>query len=138
MRAFELDRRCINILSHATLSGLNADYQPLHAGATPDMRVFREEVFGPVTPVFKFGSEDGALLVPSSVLAAAGEGPTCVAAGREGRWRHLPGSACLLVYMCGTWCGWCCACLLTYYAAASRSASGTVLPCTFWLPHTLD
>ena len=24
------------------------------------MRVFREEVFGPVTPVFKFGSDDGA------------------------------------------------------------------------------
>lgn len=30
-------------------------------GATPDMRVFREEVFGPVTPVFKFGSDDEAV-----------------------------------------------------------------------------
>ena len=32
---------------------------PATAGATPAMRVFREEVFGPVTPVFKFGSEGG-------------------------------------------------------------------------------
>lgn len=32
---------------------------PACTGATPDMRVFREEVFGPVTPVFKFSSEDG-------------------------------------------------------------------------------
>lgn len=33
--------------------------QPPCAGATPDMRVFREEVFGPVTPVFKFSTDEG-------------------------------------------------------------------------------
>ncbi len=31
------------------------------ANATPDMKVFREEIFGPVAPVFRFNTEDEAL-----------------------------------------------------------------------------
>lgn len=37
-------------------------FQPtIIANATPEMRVFREEIFGPVAPVFKFTSEEEAI-----------------------------------------------------------------------------
>lgn len=37
-------------------------YEPtILTNATPDMRVFREEIFGPVAPVFKFSTEEEAI-----------------------------------------------------------------------------
>jgi succinate-semialdehyde dehydrogenase/glutarate-semialdehyde dehydrogenase len=37
-------------------------YRPtVLAGATPDMRLAREEIFGPVAPVFRFGTEEEAI-----------------------------------------------------------------------------
>lgn len=36
------------------------------AGVTPDMRVFNEEIFGPVTPVTAFDTEDEAIALANS------------------------------------------------------------------------
>ncbi|MDO6683065.1 MULTISPECIES: NAD-dependent succinate-semialdehyde dehydrogenase [unclassified Oceanobacter] len=42
-------------------------YQPtILADATPDMRVFREEIFGPVAPVFRFETDDEAIALANS------------------------------------------------------------------------
>ena len=42
-------------------------YQPtVLANATPDMRVFREEIFGPVAPVFRFSSDEEAIALANS------------------------------------------------------------------------
>ena len=42
-------------------------YQPtVLANAKPDMRIFREEIFGPVAPVFRFGSDDEAIELANS------------------------------------------------------------------------
>jgi len=36
-----------------------ANFLSSPAGSTPDMRMFREELFGPVTPVYRFSTDDG-------------------------------------------------------------------------------
>lgn len=48
-------------LSCAFLPSMAAPLPVTTAGATIDMRCFREEMFGPVTPVFKFSTDEEAI-----------------------------------------------------------------------------
>ena len=43
------------------LRHLSAPTSARPAGATLDMRMFHAELFGPVTPVYKFSTDDGEL-----------------------------------------------------------------------------
>lgn len=74
---------------------------PVRTGATPDMRVFREEVFGPVTPVFNFSSEDGKALQMGACRRrpAAGRWPGCWP-GAQQQCLHAAGNCCYMPRCC--------------------------------------
>ncbi len=63
----ELVQDALNKGAKATIGGARSDlgdcfYQPtVLANADPSMRVFKEEIFGPVAPIFKFKTEEEAV-----------------------------------------------------------------------------
>jgi succinate-semialdehyde dehydrogenase / glutarate-semialdehyde dehydrogenase len=63
----ELVQDALDKGAHATIGGARSDlgdcfYQPtVLANADPSMRVFKEEIFGPVAPIFKFKTEEEAV-----------------------------------------------------------------------------
>ena len=54
----------------AELAGGHFFAPTLITGATADMRVFREETFGPLVPVFKFQTEDEAIALANTTVCA--------------------------------------------------------------------
>jgi succinate-semialdehyde dehydrogenase/glutarate-semialdehyde dehydrogenase len=65
-------------------AGKSAYFAPaVLTGVTPDMRAYREELFGPVAVVYKVASDEEAVEIANVVRR--GRGPTCRSAGPSGQ-----------------------------------------------------